>query len=119
MALDSRNIEVKFDNGRKLAMALSEARKVDLGYCSTSHSSQGATVHKVVTNIDSTRHAELVNLRQFYVSSSRSEFELRIYTDSVPGMRRAVARSQEKELALDVIQPPRRQVQQHSHGLRI
>jgi ATP-dependent exoDNAse (exonuclease V) alpha subunit len=106
-ALDRQNIEISFDNGRKLSMPLAEARKVDLGYCSTSHSSQGSTVQRVIINLDSSRRAELVNLRQFYVSSSRPEFELRIYTDSIQGMRRAVARTQEKELALDVIQKPR------------
>jgi len=115
-ALDRHNIEVSFDNGRKLVMPLGEARKVDLGYCSTSHASQGSTVDRVIVNIDSTRRAELVNARQFYVSATRPEWEARIYTDSVQGMRRAVARTQEKELALDVV--PR---QQHrpSAGVRM
>jgi len=90
-------------------MPLSDARKVDLGYCSTSHKSQGSTVQKVIINIDSTRHAELVNDRQFYVSATRPEWDARIYTDSVQGMRRAVARTQEKTLALDVVAQERRQ----------
>jgi hypothetical protein len=118
-ALNSQNIEVKFDNGRKLAMPLDAARKVDLGYCSTSHSSQGSTVHRAIINIDSTRQVELVNLRQFYVSSTRPQFELRVYTDDVERMRRAVARTQGKELALDVVEKRQRQVQQQSHGFRM
>jgi conjugative relaxase-like TrwC/TraI family protein len=117
-ALDPQNIEVKFDNGRKLAMPLGDARKVDLGYCSTSHASQGSTVQKVIINVDSTRHVDLVNLRQWYVSLSRSELDARVYTDSVQGMRRAVARTQEKELALDVVEKPRQQ-HRHSAALRI
>ncbi len=112
--LDQHNIEVTFDNGRKLAMPLSAARKVDLGYCSTSHAAQGSTVHKAIMHIDSSRRAELVNLRQFYVSGTRPQWDLRIYTDSVQGMRRAVARTQEKELALDVVERPRQSV-----GMRI
>jgi ATP-dependent exoDNAse (exonuclease V) alpha subunit len=85
-------------------MPLADARKVDLGYASTSHASQGATVDRVLVNINSQRHADLVNNRQFYVSLSRARTEARIYTDSVEGMRRAVSRTQEKELALDVVQ---------------
>ena len=108
-ALDRHYIEVRFDNNRKVSMPLNDARKVDLGYCSTSHKSQGSTVHKVIINIDSSRHAELVNDRQFYVSATRPEWDARIYTDSVQGMRRAVARTQEKTLALDVVAQERRQ----------
>jgi hypothetical protein len=57
--LDGHNIEVKFDKGRKLSMPLSDARKVDLGYASTSHASQGSTVQRVVMHVDSTRHVDL------------------------------------------------------------
>ena len=109
LGLDQHNIEVRFEGGRKVSMPLSEARKVDLGYCFTSHKSQGSTVQKVIINIDSSRHAELVNDRQFYVSATRPEWDARIYTDSVQGMRRAVARTQEKTLALDAIKQEQRQ----------
>jgi conjugative relaxase-like TrwC/TraI family protein len=112
--LNDRNIEVQFDKGRKLSMPLADARKVDLGYASTSHASQGSTVQHVVLNVDSSRHVDLVNIRQWYVGVSRPELDARIYTDSVQGMRRAVARKQEKELALDVIQR-----QRQSAGMRM
>ena len=116
--LGARNIEVQFDKGRKLSMPLSDARKVDLGYASTSHASQGSTVDRVILNIDSSRSVDLVNIRQWYVGSSRPEFDARVYTDSVQGMRRAVARTQEKELALDIVkQRPAQQSQ--SLGMRI
>jgi hypothetical protein len=116
--LDGRNIEVQFDKGRRLSMPLADARKVDLGYASTSHASQGSTVQRVVLNVDSSRHVDLVNIRQWYVGGSRAEFDARVYTDSVQGMRRAVARKQEKELALDVVENPHR-TQRHSAGLRM
>lgn len=89
-------------------MPLADARKVDLGYASTSHSAQGSTVQRVIINIDSSRSADLVNQRQFYVSLSRPRIEARIYTDSVQGMRRTVARTQEKELALEMVQQRQR-----------
>jgi len=49
-----------------------------------------------------------------YVSISRARADACVYTDSVQDMRRAAARTQEKELALDVIQ---RQQTQQSTGL--
>jgi hypothetical protein len=102
--LDAHNIEVRLDNGRKLSMPISDARKVDLGYASTSHAAQGSTVQRVIMHVDSTRHVDLVNNRQWYVGVSRPELDARVYTDSVQGMRRAVARRQDKELALDVVE---------------
>ena len=95
-------------------MPRSDARKLDLGYASTSHAAQGSTVDRVIVNIDSRRGADLVNERLLYVSNSRARIDARIYTDDVKGMRRAVSRTQEKELALDIV-PQHRQ----SAGLRI
>ncbi|MBV8360834.1 MAG: AAA family ATPase, partial [Deltaproteobacteria bacterium] len=117
--LDAQQLEVQFENGRKVSMPLADARKVDLGYASTSHAAQGSTVDRVIVNIDSHRSPDLVNQRQCYVSLSRARLDARIYTDDLERMRRAVARTQEKELALDVVQKPRRQVQQQSHGFRM
>ena len=116
--LDRRNIEVELENGRRLSMPVADARKVDLAYCVTSHASQGATVNKAIIHIDSSRGVDLVNDRQWYVSKTRPEWDLRIYTDSVQGMRRAVARTQEKELALDAINQ-RSQQQHRSVGMRM
>jgi len=117
--LDQREIEVQFDTGRKLSMPLSDARKVDLGYASTSHASQGSTFDRAVLNIDSSRSAELVNDRSWYVGISRARLDVRVYTDDVEHMRRAVSRTQEKELALDVVTQrpdPWRQHAKLGHG---
>jgi len=100
-------------------MPLADARKVDLGYASTSHTAQGSIVDRVIVNIDSHRSPDLVNQRLCYVSLSRARLDARIYTDDLERLRRAVARTQEKELALDVVEKPRRQVQQQSHGFRM
>jgi ATP-dependent exoDNAse (exonuclease V) alpha subunit len=112
--LDARNIEVTLDKGRKLSMPLSDVRKIDLGHASTSHAAQGSTVDRVIVNVDSSRSPDLVNQRQFYVSLSRARIDARVYTNDAHAMHRAVARTQEKELALDVVQKPR----QHP-GMRI
>jgi hypothetical protein len=106
--LDQHQIEVLLDKGRRLSMPLADARKVDLGYASTSHAAQGATVDRVLVNIDSSRSAQLVNDRMCYVAISRARLDARIYTDDRERLRRTVARTQEKELALDVVERPRR-----------
>jgi conjugative relaxase-like TrwC/TraI family protein len=116
--MDSSQIQVKFDNGRTLSMPIADARKVDLGYASTSHAAQGATVERVIVNIGSKRSPELVNQQQTYVSLSRPSLDAHVYTDSIDGMRRAVQRRIEKSLALDVVEKPRQQ-QRHSTALRI
>ena len=115
--LHHSQLAVKFDNGRKLALPIADARKVDLGYASTSHAAQGATVDRVILNLDSKRGPELINQRQTYTSVSRPRLEAHVYTDSIDGMRRAVARTQEKELALDVTQ--KQSTIRHSTGMRM
>jgi hypothetical protein len=65
------------DKGRKLSMPLADARKLDLGYTSTSHAAQGATVDRVLVNIDSSRSAQLVNDRMCYVAISSARLDAR------------------------------------------
>jgi ATP-dependent exoDNAse (exonuclease V) alpha subunit len=106
--LDQYQIEVHLDKGRKLSMLLADARKVDMGYASTSHAARGATVDRVLVNIDSSRSAQPVNVRMCYVTISRARLDARIYTDDQERMRRAVARTQEEQLALDVVEQSNR-----------
>jgi ATP-dependent exoDNAse (exonuclease V) alpha subunit len=117
-ALNPQAIEVRFDSGRQVAMPLTDARKVDFGYASTSHASQGATVDRVLVNIDSSRGPQLVNDRMCYVAISRARLDGKIFTDDEQRMRRAVARTQEKEVALDLVDGPRQQHRQ-SAGFRM
>ena len=55
------------------------------GYASTSHSAQGATVDRVIVDIDTRLSPELVNRKQFYVSISRARNSLAIYTNDRRG----------------------------------
>jgi ATP-dependent exoDNAse (exonuclease V) alpha subunit len=113
--LDGNEATLKFDSGRLLKAPLSP--HIDYGYCSTSHSAQGATVDRVIVNLDSLKSAQLVNQRSFYVTISRARREARVYTDDVHALRNAVKREQKKEIALEVIQP--QQSQNQSIGIRI
>ena len=80
---------------------LERLRHIDYGYASTSHSAQGATVGRVIVDINTRLSPELVNRKQFYVSISRARNALTIFTDNRARVRPAVARTREKSMALE------------------
>jgi len=107
---------LKLDSGRPLQAPLAELRHVDYGYASTSHAAQGATVDRVIINVDTTRGAQLVNRKQFYVSLSRARYDARIYTNDSEALRRAASRNLEKAIALDKLrQRPAQQARRSTH----
>ena len=101
VAIDDRKAALRMDDGREVKAAVSRLRHIDYGYASTSHSSQGATVDRVIVNIDTARSAELVNRKQFYVSISRARHGVTVYTDDSAALRHAVGRTREKSIALE------------------
>ena len=103
VALNAQNATLQLDGGREVKAGFSRLRHIDYGYASTSHAAQGATVDRVIANVDSMRSVQLVNQKQFYVSISRAREEARIYTDNAEALRRAVAREPEKSIALEVV----------------
>jgi len=129
VAIDAAKAVLRTDAGREVSAALQRLRHIDYGYASTSHSSQGGTVDRVVVNIDTLRSVELVNRKQFYVSISRARDAVTIYTDDRKALRYAVNRNREKSVALEQarirIQPHikqgtevRRRIISHQHGIR-
>ena len=88
---------------RELKLNLKSFPHLDHGYAVTSHSSQGATVDRVLVNIDTARSLELVNRQQFYVSLSRARYDAQIFTDSREALPRAISRTANKANALDAI----------------
>ena len=129
VAIDDRKAALRMDDGREVKAAVSRLSHIDYGYASTSHSSQGATVDRVIVNIDTARSAELVNRKQFYVSISRARHGVTIYTDDSAALRHAVGRTREKSIALErlnlsvgrdikmVLEPPRQSITP-AHGIR-
>jgi len=103
VGLNAQNATLQLDGGREVKAGFSRLHHIDYGYASTSHAAQGATVDRVIVNVDSMRSAQLVNQKQFYVSLSRAREEARIYTDDTEALRRAVARAPEKSIALEVV----------------
>ena len=129
VAIDAAKAVLRTDAGREVNAALQRLRHIDYGYASTSHSSQGATVDRIVVNIDTLRSVELVNRKQFYVSISRARDGVTIYTDDREALRHAVDRNREKSVALEQarirIQPQikqgaelQRRTISHHHGIR-
>jgi ATP-dependent exoDNAse (exonuclease V) alpha subunit len=66
--LNPDRAKLRFDDGRKVSVNLSELKHIDYGYCSTSHAAQGAMVDRVIVNANSKSGEVLVNAAQFYVS---------------------------------------------------
>ena len=64
----------------------------------TSHSSQGQTADRVLIHVDSSQaHGELLNSRMAYVSVSRAQFDVQMYTND--------AKTLGAELSRDVSHP--------------
>jgi conjugative relaxase-like TrwC/TraI family protein len=105
LEIDAGQTRLRTDSGREIAAANSRLRHIDYGYASTSHASQGATVDRVIVNIDTQRSTRLVNRRQFYVSLSRARHDAGIYTDNAEVLVRSVGRDQLKPTALENLSP--------------
>jgi conjugative relaxase-like TrwC/TraI family protein len=103
--LDHERGKVRFDNQRELELPMAKLRHVDHGYAVTSHSSQGATVDRVIVNADSMRSAKLVNQKQLYVSLSRAREDVQVFTDDLSTLQRAAARNPNKKAAMEVVKP--------------
>lgn len=73
---------MRMDNGKAVAFDVNEMRHLDHGYAVTSHSSQGLTADRVLVNIDSNVHPELINSRFAYVSVSRASCDAEMFTDN-------------------------------------
>jgi len=93
---------MRLDDGKQLKAACDRLRHIDHGYASTSHPAQGATVDRVIVDIDTRLSPELVNRKQFYVSISRARDALMIFTDDRAQLGRTVSRTREKSLALEL-----------------
>ena len=112
-AIDHRKALLRFDGGREVSAAVQRLRHIDYGYASTSHSSQGTTVDRVIVHVDTNRSPELVNRKQFYVSISRARHAASLYTDDRARLDLAVARNREKSRALERVRP------NLQHGIKI
>jgi hypothetical protein len=78
----------------------------DHGYAVTSHSAQGLTAERVLVNIDSTMHPDLINTRLAYVSISRASHDAHIFTNDARGLAEALSRDVTKASAMPLLHTP-------------
>ena len=95
-------LAVSMDSGKSVTFDANKMRHFDHGYAVTSHSSQGLTADRVLVNIDSHMHPELVNSRFAYVSISRAAHDAQIYTDASAALVSVLSNEATKSSALEV-----------------
>jgi conjugative relaxase-like TrwC/TraI family protein len=88
----AKNRIVHFDTG--------QVRHFDHGYAVTSHSSQGLTSERVLVNMDTEVHPELMNNRFAYVSVSRASHDAQIFTNNAATLVESLSRDVTKTTAI-------------------
>jgi conjugative relaxase-like TrwC/TraI family protein len=75
----------------------------DLGYCITSHASQGKDRDLTIASIGS-QSLPAVNAKQFYVTVSRGRKNVAIYVDDKAAVRRAIQNAGEQQSATELME---------------
>ncbi len=96
--MDADRREVRFDPR--------SMRHFDYGYAVTSHSSQGLTSDRVLINVDSSAHRDLLNQRFAYVAVSRAANEVQLFTDDASRLIQRLTHEVSKSTAVEL--PPSR-----------
>jgi ATP-dependent exoDNAse (exonuclease V) alpha subunit len=107
-------LAVRMNNGKAVSFDANRMRHFDHGYAVTSHSSQGLTAERVLVNIDTNVHPELLNTRFAYVSLSRASHDAQIYTNDAGSLVPGLSHDASKTSALEMGQAP-----SLSHGIGI
>ena len=95
--------DIRLDTGAVIGQSWGH---LALGYCVTSHASQGRTVDRVFVTLGSESFAA-ASREQLYVSVSRGREKVTIYTDDVVGLRRAVGRTDPRPTATELVRDDR------------
>jgi ATP-dependent exoDNAse (exonuclease V) alpha subunit len=86
------NLKLKMDSGREVEFNVKQHPHLDYGYAVTSHSSQGQTADRVLVHVDSEQaHSQLLNSRMAYVSVSRAQFDVQMYTNDAGTLGHALS----------------------------
>ncbi len=114
------NLKLKMDSGREVEFNARQHPHLDYGYAVTSHSSQGQTADRVLVHVDSEQaHSQLLNSRMAYVSVSRAQYDVQMYTNDAKTLGHALSRdvshpsALQPEPAAQKIEPVQAQVQAH------
>lgn len=77
-----------------------QMRHLDHGYAVTSHSSQGLTSERVLVNMDTEVHQDLISSRFAYVSVSRASHDAQIYTNNAASLTASLSHDISKASAV-------------------
>jgi len=104
---DDGKISVRMDGTKERIVRFDahEMRHFDHGYAMTSHSSQGLTSERVLVNMDTEVHPELINSRFAYVSVSRASHDAHIYTNNTALLLKNLSRDVTKTSAITLSKP--------------
>jgi len=96
-------ITVRMDGSidKSITFSSREMRHFDHGYAVTSHSSQGLTSERVLVNMDTNVHPELINTRFAYVSLSRASHDAQILTNDATTLTQHLICDVSKASAID------------------
>jgi len=99
---EARIITVRMDGDKEKTVTLdpAEMRHFDHGYAVTSHSSQGLTSERVLVNMDTNVHPDLINDRFAYVSVSRASQDAQIFTNAVSSLATSLGHAVNKTSAV-------------------
>ena len=95
------NLTIRLEKGRTVEINPSENRHFDHGYAVTSHSAQGLTADRVLINVDTSAHPDLVNSRFAYVAVSRAQNDAQIYTNNGTSLEATLGKDVSKSAAID------------------
>ncbi len=93
-----RQGNIKLSNGSVIPK---DYGQFNLGYVTTSHSSQGKTADKVIISQSSSTF-RASSMEQFYVSVSRGKQAVSIYTDDKESLKQAVSHSSQRTTATEL-----------------
>jgi ATP-dependent exoDNAse (exonuclease V) alpha subunit len=97
-------ITIRMDGDKEKTVTFDSAEMphFDHGYAVTSHSSQGLTAERVLVNMDTNVHPELINSRFAYVSVSRASYDAQIFTNDAAALAENLSRNVSKASAIDL-----------------
>ena len=100
---EAGKIAVRMDGDKKKTVTFDPAamRHFDHGYAVTSHSSQGLTAERVLVNMDTNVHPELINSRFAYVSVSRASHDAQIFTNHAVTLAESLSHDVTKASAIN------------------
>jgi conjugative relaxase-like TrwC/TraI family protein len=100
---ENGKITIRIDGAKDkiVRFDVDQMRHFDHGYAVTSHSSQGLTAERVLVNMDTEVHPELINSRFAYVSVSRASHDAQIYTNDAASLAERLGNDVTKASAIN------------------